>query len=216
MHDIGSDPGLVLLDILAAFPSIDWGWLRWVLDRIGVPRCLIDALFAMYRGSEVEGVLHGHRMGLRLRDTWGIKQGCPVSGSLWALAYDLVTCCLLSLCPQTDLRASVFADDIGLATLRIVDFLRATFPYVTLVCLAAGIALRCGKTAVLRGGPSGAAELRAAHRRARAAQVLDSAKMQCMILGPGSAPRPLALATHKFTSRARHVKSLTRAWTDRS
>lgn len=63
VHDPGSDPGLILLDIQAAFPSIDWDWVQWVLRQMGIPDWLVDAIFSTYHGSEVEILLHGQRSG---------------------------------------------------------------------------------------------------------------------------------------------------------
>lgn len=108
--------------------------------------------------------------------------------------------CLLSLRPRLDLRGFVFADDMGLAVRRVVDVLRLRFPFFLLVLRAAGIGLH--------GGPSGADEVRAAHRHAGAVQVPDSARMQGSIFGPVSADRRWEAPTRKFAARARHVKAL--------
>lgn len=45
-------------------------------------------------------MLHGQRSGVRLRITLGIKQGCPAWGCIWALAYDPIIRCVLSLRPR--------------------------------------------------------------------------------------------------------------------
>lgn len=37
LHNPQADPALILLDIAAAFPSIDWDWVQWVLRGMGVP-----------------------------------------------------------------------------------------------------------------------------------------------------------------------------------
>lgn len=73
LHDPHSDLGLVLLETQAAVPSIDWGWLHWVLRETGVPEWLVDAIFLTYRGSEVDILMHGQRSGITLQVTHGIK-----------------------------------------------------------------------------------------------------------------------------------------------
>lgn len=49
-----SGPGTILLEIHAAVPSIDWGWLRWVPHRRGVPDWLTEAVLATCDSSTVE------------------------------------------------------------------------------------------------------------------------------------------------------------------
>lgn len=44
LFDSGADLGLILLDIAAAFPSIDWGWVRWVLRVMCTPEWLLAAI----------------------------------------------------------------------------------------------------------------------------------------------------------------------------
>lgn len=139
LHDPRSDLGLVLLDIQAVFLSIDWAGMQWVLLRMGVPRWLIDCMFSTSHGLEV--LLHGQRSGAKLRVTRSIKEGFSASGCIWPLAYDPIIRCLVSLRPHADLRGCVFADDIGLATRRVVECLRVVCPFFLLVLRSAGIGL---------------------------------------------------------------------------
>lgn len=67
-----------------------------------------------------------------------INDGCTASEGIWALVYDPIICCLLSLRPLADLRGFVCADELGLAARRVADFLRVLFPYFLLVLRAAG------------------------------------------------------------------------------
>lgn len=47
--------------------------------------------------------------------TRGIRQGCPVSGTVWAVLYDLVVRCLWGSLPRDDLWVRVFESNIALA-----------------------------------------------------------------------------------------------------
>lgn len=78
---------------------IHWAWVQWLRRRMGIPCQLVDTIFYTYHGSEVVSVLHSQRSGVKLRFTCGIKQGCPWPGCIWALAYDPIVWCLLSLRP---------------------------------------------------------------------------------------------------------------------
>lgn len=54
LHDDEAEPAAILLDVAVAFPSADWGYIRRALRALGVPRTLIDALFAMYGPTRIE------------------------------------------------------------------------------------------------------------------------------------------------------------------
>lgn len=88
LQDDESEPAAVLLDIAAAFPSAAWEYIRWALTAQGAPPALISALFAMYGPTVVEIYLNGKPSGHRMPVTCGIRQGCPASGTVWALLYD--------------------------------------------------------------------------------------------------------------------------------
>ena len=46
-------PAQVLMDIKAAFPSVLWSWVFFVLGKMGCPWWLVNAVKALYRGSSV-------------------------------------------------------------------------------------------------------------------------------------------------------------------
>ncbi len=81
------DPAILLFDIKAAFPSLAHSWLWVVLIRMGIPKAIISAIRALYRGGVAIVVLLGARWG-GFPIHSGIRQGCPASGTLFALAID--------------------------------------------------------------------------------------------------------------------------------
>lgn len=85
-----------------------------------------------FDASSVELLLHCRRFGVPIGITRGIQQGCPASGSLWAIGYDPVVLCLLTLRPRP-WRIFVFADGIGLVGAFVAAFLAVMFPYFMLV-----------------------------------------------------------------------------------
>lgn len=143
---------MVLFSINAAFASTGWEWMWVVFTRMGIlggghvcASCLVRRLHSS-----------GHVCGRRRSSTFGIergiKQGCPSSGSFWALLFGLVVQVLRMhrAGPRDDL--SVFADDIAatiaqviahLALLRVFDALR----------VAAVLATNCAQIVVINYGP---------------------------------------------------------------
>ena len=106
-------PALLLIDIKAAFPSVAWDWLWHVLDLMVCPEWLVCAVKALYVGSSAQLAAGGLR-GVLISITSGIKQGCPMSGSLWCLIFDPIIRALVELVGE-DGSLSAFADDIGIS-----------------------------------------------------------------------------------------------------
>ena len=79
-------PALLLIDIKAAFPSVAWDWLWCFLDLMDCPGWLVCAVRALYIDSTAQLATGGLR-GVTVSITSGIKQGCPMSGSLWCLVF---------------------------------------------------------------------------------------------------------------------------------
>ena len=80
-------PAMVFFDFRNAFPSVSHTWIFHVLTEMGLPAPLVQAIRLMYRdivsdisfeGQEAEG----------FPISTGIKQGCPMSGTIFALAID--------------------------------------------------------------------------------------------------------------------------------
>lgn len=69
LHDDEAEPAAVLLDVAAALPSAEWGYIHWALTRPGIPAAVIEALFAMYTPTSVDFVVDGRATGTRLRDS---------------------------------------------------------------------------------------------------------------------------------------------------
>ena len=121
-------PALLLIDIKAAFPSVAWDWLWHVLDLMECPEWLVCAVKALYIGSSAQLAAGGLR-GVLISITSGIKQGCPMSGSLWCLIFDPIIRALVELVGE-DGSLSAFADDIGVS---VGDIIRILFIIVPLL-----------------------------------------------------------------------------------
>lgn len=87
--------GTILFNIAAAFPSVDREWV--------VP---VDPGAAVYLDGTVfsEASLWVQRR---------IRQGCPASGSIWALLFGLVERRLVAALPSPQDFLTCFADDVA-------------------------------------------------------------------------------------------------------
>ena len=105
---IDPDSCQAFLDYLAAFPSVSHEWLFAALglrNLIGAHYCFVMAY------TEIDGVMHFLYMIFS-----GVLQGCPWSGSLFALAIDPMLCRFEEeLTSNKDVVVRACADDIGMA-----------------------------------------------------------------------------------------------------
>ena len=80
----GGCPMLLFFDIAAAFPSLSHKFLFVMLQYIGCPAGLVAALRSFYTG--VTGISMAGTFLFKILS--GVLQGCPLSGSLFALSFD--------------------------------------------------------------------------------------------------------------------------------
>lgn len=105
---------MLLLDFRAAFPSLDREFMVLVLERFGVPITLLRAVRALYHDLVTFVVFAGESVAEMRMDS-GIKQGCPLSGTLFALALDPMVRRYLAEVTMASSRLCAFADDVGVA-----------------------------------------------------------------------------------------------------
>eukprot|EP00959_Pyramimonas_sp_CCMP1952_P159405 3333926-Pyramimonas_sp.AAC.1 len=85
--------GLFLSDFAAASPSLAHAWILAVVQHMLIPEYVVDAVQQLYRDIYTSirlggGTFRGYHI------TRGIKQGCPLSGVLFALAADPIFRCM--------------------------------------------------------------------------------------------------------------------------
>ena len=111
-HNI-STPLLLLYDFFTAFPALAHGYIRLILKHSGLPKGFCNLVLAMYDDCQVYGTADGIMIWL-FGVYAGVLQGCPLSGSLFALSVDpLLRYIDATLSPPELVRA--FADDIATA-----------------------------------------------------------------------------------------------------
>ena len=140
-------PALLLIDIKAAFPSVAWDWLWNVLDVMNCPGWLKHAVKALYIDSTAQLAVGGLR-GLDINISSGIKQGCPMSGSLWCIVFDPIVRALIEL--VRDLGClSAFADDIGISVGDIIRALLVLVPILGPIEAATCLELNWKRTCIV-------------------------------------------------------------------
>ena len=116
---------LVSFDIAAAFPSLNHHYLWAVLQHYNIPNHIISLIKSLYYKHTVKMKLMGrHFKGFPIEA--GIKQGCPCSGTLFALALDPFIRMLCNKIPRSVAVVCAFADDMAMA---LMDFFKM-FPLV--------------------------------------------------------------------------------------
>ena len=83
----GNEPGTVMFDFKQAFPSLGHDWIRFVLKKMRIPVRITRAILALYGDIYVDIMMPGGCVkGFVVK--CGIKQGCPLSGTLFAICLD--------------------------------------------------------------------------------------------------------------------------------
>jgi hypothetical protein len=83
------NPGAVLYDFQAAFPSLSHDFLLETLRALKLPACFVNFVSRLYEGNGCKiAVAKGSFAGFGIRA--GIRQGCPLSPFLFALVAHLL------------------------------------------------------------------------------------------------------------------------------
>jgi hypothetical protein len=134
----------ILFDFRAAFPSVNHRFMWRVLESSGLPSALIRLIRCFYRGCTHVIRVDGRQFpGPRLLS--GVRQGCPLSGLLFAIIMEpILRTVYRALGPYGHLRA--YADDIGIVVhdyFLVTGALGGAFQRIG---VASGLFLNVGKT----------------------------------------------------------------------
>ena len=113
----------LLTDFAAAYPSVNHSWMFSVLENIGLPSFLCRFLRSIFRDSITHVEFAGAERGQILMAR-GVRQGCPASGFLFAMAFDPIFRRLQeSIIPRNvdnleflQLAQCAYADDLAVAS----------------------------------------------------------------------------------------------------
>lgn len=116
----------LLLDFANTFPSLSHSWLFAVLATVGLLRRLMNIVKVMYMDICTRLYFAGVPV-CRLRMLSGICQGCPLSGTLFAIALDPLIRWYVSRRIFNRTRIFCYADDIA----SVAHHLFIVLPYVS-------------------------------------------------------------------------------------
>ena len=123
-----SSGAIVLLDFRAAFPSMDHGFIWETLQATGLPANFIEAIKLLYKDNNHLLRLHGQLFdGPSVHS--GVRQGCPLSGILFAICADVLLRQIRSRLNGVDEVARAFADDTAVV---VEDFFSSLSPLADL------------------------------------------------------------------------------------
>jgi hypothetical protein len=147
-----SSPVLCFLDIAAAFPSLLHDYMKKVLDHFLGNHPLNHMICTMYDSNTCDMVIRGSvTPGFKV--LCGVRQGCPLSGSLFALAFHPI---LVSLSDAL-LKAAMhvghdifgYADDLALVLYELWALLPALNSALACIASAAGLHINWKKVQLI-------------------------------------------------------------------
>ena len=190
-------------DFQAAFPSVAHDFLMAALRAAGLPGWLTRFVEYLYEHNNCKMVVGG-KLHTGFSSHAGIRQGCPLSPILFAVAVDVLLRRLRAKVPGVELRA--FADDVA----AVVSDLMLSVPSLHTVFhefgRLSGLRLNLPKTVMvpLFLGDRGAIAQEVIRDRPGwgGLRVADHAKYLGFVLGPGRGCKAYDKALSKYLDRA--------------
>jgi hypothetical protein len=217
-----SSPALCFLDIAAAFPSLLHDYMHQVLHKFLGNHPLRHMITSMYESNTCDLVFRGQVVpGFRV--LCGVRQGCPLSGSLFALAFHPILVSLSDALFKAAMNVGHdifgYADDLALVLYDLWRLLPALDRALQVVAAAAGLHINWRKVQLipLWRNPSFAmmrSRLSATCPRWKPSQLTLSAKYLGIQVGPGvSDTSAFAAPLAKYLDRCRFIAKMSLGWT---
>ena len=99
----------IFFDVTTAFPALAHAWIFFVLETMGVPRVILNTIRKLYTHCIAYLMFGGCLVG-NIPICSGIKQGCSLSESIFALAIDPLIRSILAASVLRSTRITAFAD----------------------------------------------------------------------------------------------------------
>ena len=138
----------IFFDFAAAFPRVSHDFLiDYFTDSGLLPKEIIRFVVQLYTGNRCFIQIHGGKFkGFDL--SAGIRQGCPLSPLLFALAADLLLQRLSRALPRSCFRA--YADDLAMISFNMFNDIPLLEPLVEEYYLLLGLKLHYGKSVIVQ------------------------------------------------------------------
>jgi hypothetical protein len=215
-------PALCFLDIAAAFPSLLHDFLKAVLDKFLGPHPLNHMITTMYTDNTCDIVIRGSVMpGFSV--LCGVRQGCPLSGSLFALAFHPIIVSLSNSLYRVSMNIGhdifAYADDLALVLYEFWKLLPALDRALADIAAGAGLHINWQKVQLIPLWWH--ADLELMRRRISATcprwkptKLSMTAKYLGILVGPGLSDLDVfAAPLKKYLDRCRFIAKLGLGWT---
>lgn len=181
-------PAAILLDFAQAFPSLARRWIWMILDRLGIFDELKRVIKGLYKDLRTT-VFHQGCYLATFEMAAGIKQGCPLSGSLFDLATDGLIRASLTITMHRSARICLFAGDVAFVVYHLGASLASLLALMGSWKLATGLALKISKCAVVMGKRAqelGHRDVLQSNLGAEEMRLVDAALYLGVFVGPGA------------------------------
>jgi hypothetical protein len=214
-------PALCFLDIAAAFPSLLHDFLKAVLDKFLGQHPLNHMITTLYTDNTCDLVIRGSVLpGFRV--LCGVRQGCPLSGSLFALAFHPIIVNLSDSLYRASMNTGHdifgYADDIALVLYDLWKLLPALDHALAGVAAGAGLYINWQKVQLIPLWRHVDLELlrrrlSATCPRWKPTKLSMSAKYLGILVGPGvSDVDAFAAPLKKYMERCRFIAKMGLGW----
>ena len=174
------------------------------------PGWLVCAVRALYRDSSAQLAAGGLR-GVTIGITSGIKQGCPMSGSLWRIVFDPIIGALVELVKEVGCL-SAFAGDIGVSVGDIISALLVLVPILGPIDAATCLKLSWKNAHIVNFSKFSILKLKKqieeAVPKAHGAEICYYARYLGFLVGSCAKGHAWEAPCRKLLERARHIKTL--------
>ena len=146
------ESGVLLTDFAAAYPSVNHSWILSLIEKTELPEFICRFLAKYFKGQHRTRGICGSNSGQFLIAR-GVRQGCPASGFLFAMAVDPIVRCLQEAVIQRNpdnlnflqLAKCAYADDLAVAASSFRGSMTALAPAFHSVDHIAGLNLNYRK-----------------------------------------------------------------------
>ena len=202
---------MFFLDFAAAFPSVAHEFIFMVLTFIGVPSNVINAVRLLYTNNK-HNILFGGSCHKGFTVLAGMKQGCPLSGVLFAIVADILVRALVWRIPPQLGIVRAYADDIAIVLCNAFIVLPALVVLYEKWELASGMILNKRKCVAVPLGwtslESFSILLREYAGNWADFEVALCAKYLGVYIGPGSTMKSFAAPMKKYEARCRSIRAM--------
>lgn len=138
----------ILLDFSQAFPSLAHAWMWAVISSLGVCDEMQNLPHALY-DSLVTTVLYNNTELNEFAIAAGVKQGCPLSGTLFAIAVDPLVRAHIAHITLRSSTISLFVDDVAVVLRCLAQQLGPLLQQMASWRRASGLGLKVNKCVIL-------------------------------------------------------------------